>query len=93
MPEPMLDPERLVTLAHEATGLSDFGPDHSGRDTWREGLDRYVRALRDEARLHELGEQIAAGEIVDYLVDPPRARRVAQAAPGDRARSTSCRRS
>jgi hypothetical protein len=57
-----LDAERLVALAHEATGLDDFGA-----DTWRDGLERLVRSLRDEASLHELGEQIATGELVDYL--------------------------
>jgi len=62
MPELALDSQRLVDLALEATGLADFGA-----DTWREGLDRLVAALRDEAHLHELGEQLAAGEIVDYL--------------------------
>ena len=62
MPETALDVERLVTGAHDATGLEDFGA--AG---WRDGLERFVDALRNEARLHDLGEQIAAGEIVDYL--------------------------
>jgi hypothetical protein len=42
--------------------LEDFGD-----PTWRDGLDRYVDALNREAHLHELGEQIVAGEIVEYL--------------------------
>ena len=62
MSEIALDAERLVATAHDATGLDDFGA-----ATWREGLERLVDALRNEARLHELGEQIAAGELVDYL--------------------------
>jgi hypothetical protein len=62
MPETALDVERLVAGAHDATGLDDFGA-----ASWRDGLERLVDALRNEARLHELGEQIAAGEILDYL--------------------------
>jgi hypothetical protein len=58
----MFDVDRLVTTARNATGLDDFG-----EDTWQEGLERLVAALRAEARLHELGEQIAAGELVEYL--------------------------
>jgi hypothetical protein len=62
MPETALDVDRLVAGAHDATGLDDFGS-----DSWRDGLDRLVDSLRNEARLHELGEQITAGEIADYL--------------------------
>jgi hypothetical protein len=62
MPETALDVDRLVTSAHDATGLDDFGA-----TTWRDGLERFVDSLQNEARLHELGEQITAGEIVDYL--------------------------
>jgi hypothetical protein len=58
----MLDANRLVATAQDATGLDDFGG-----TAWREGLDQLVDALQTEAHLHELGEQIAAGELVDYL--------------------------
>ncbi|MDQ1481403.1 MAG: hypothetical protein QOI44_2264, partial [Actinomycetota bacterium] len=62
MPETALDVDRLVDGAHDATGLDDFGA-----ASWRDGLERLVDSLRNEARLHELGEQIATGEIADYL--------------------------
>ncbi len=62
MPESALDVDRLVAGAHDATGLDDFGA-----TTWHDGLEHLVDALRNDARLHELGEQIAAGEIGDYL--------------------------
>jgi Sulfotransferase family len=62
VPEPALAADRLVQLACDATGLEDFGG-----AAWREGLERLVDSLVTEARLHELGEQIAAGELVDYL--------------------------
>src|SRR5438876_5381832 len=54
--------ERLVEAARAATGLDDFG-----EPAWQTGLDRYVDSLNNDARLHELGEQVVAGEIVDYL--------------------------
>jgi hypothetical protein len=62
MPENVLDVDRLVAGAHDATGLDDFAG-----DSWRDGLERLTDALRNEGRLHELGEQISAGEISDYL--------------------------
>ena len=62
MPDVALDPDRLVEVALAATGLDDFG-----EPMWQPGLERYAAALRNEAHLHELGEQIAAGEITDYL--------------------------
>ncbi len=62
MTEITLDADRLVSVACETTGLDDLG-----EPSWREGLERLVAALRDEAKLHELGEQIAAGELVEYL--------------------------
>jgi hypothetical protein len=62
MSDTALDVDRLVATAHDATGLDDYGA-----TSWREGLERLVDALRSEARLHDLGEQIAAGELVDYL--------------------------
>ena len=62
MAETALDVDRLVASAHAATGLDDFGA-----DTWREGLERLADSLENEARLSELGEQIAAGELGDYL--------------------------
>jgi hypothetical protein len=62
MTELVLDAERLVEQAREATGLDDFG-----EDGWREGLGRVIEALREEGRLSELGVMIAAGEILTYL--------------------------
>jgi hypothetical protein len=62
MPVFALDVDRLVTTAVDATGLEDFG-----EPSWRPGLERFVDALGREGRLHELGEQIVSGEIVEYL--------------------------
>jgi hypothetical protein len=60
----VLRAERLVARAVAAAGTDDFG-----EPTWREGLDRLVASLAEDAGLHELGVEIVAGEIVDYLVN------------------------
>lgn len=57
-----LDRDRLVEEA-----LAKAGADDLGADTWQEGLDRLLASLHDEARLHELGVEVAAGAVVDYL--------------------------
>ena len=62
MSDTMLDADLLAGRAVEVTGFDDFG-----EPTWRPGLEHFVDSLRAEARLSELGEQIAAGEIVEYL--------------------------
>jgi hypothetical protein len=58
----VLDSELLVAQARETTGLRDFG-----EDGWQEGLERLLASLRAEARLNELGEQIAAGDVLLHL--------------------------
>jgi hypothetical protein len=62
-----LDSDAVVDAAVAATGLSDFGGDELGGDAWRQGLDVLVAALRDEARLNELGVAVVAGELEGYL--------------------------
>ncbi len=52
----------LVDEAMQTTGFDDFG-----EATWRDGLERLVAALRDEARLNPLGTDIAAGELRSLL--------------------------
>jgi Sulfotransferase family len=64
MTDPGLDADQLVERATEATGLDDFG-----EPTWREGLEHLIPALREEARLNELGEQIAIGGLVELLTN------------------------
>ena len=62
MSETALDADRLAAEAMQATGLDDFG-----EATWRDGLERLVVALREEARLNPLGVDIAAGELRTLL--------------------------
>jgi hypothetical protein len=59
-----LDAKRLVDQAREGTGLEDLG-----EGTWQEGLERLVEALDGEARLNEVGVQVASGDILGYLVN------------------------
>ena len=59
-----LDPDRLV---HEA--IDRAGTDDLGDDTWQEGLEILCSALDEEAQLHELGVEIAASGVVEYLVN------------------------
>jgi hypothetical protein len=52
----------LCDEARAQTGLADFG-----EDSYTEGLDMLLRALRDEARLNERGEAFLHQRIVGYL--------------------------
>jgi soluble cytochrome b562 len=58
----LLDAEALVAAARDATGLDDLG-----EGDWREGLDRLVTALCDEAALSDRGVMAAAGDLVGHL--------------------------
>lgn len=58
------DRDRLVD---EATALA--GSDDLGDDTWQEGLDVLLDSYANEARLHELGVEIAASGVVEYLAN------------------------
>jgi hypothetical protein len=54
--------DRLVDEAIALVGEDDFG-----EPTWQEGLDIFLEALPREARLHELGVEIALGDVANYL--------------------------
>jgi hypothetical protein len=62
MSDTPLHVDTLVDEAMRTTGFDDFG-----EATWRDGLERLVASLRDEARLNPLGTEIAAGELRDLL--------------------------
>jgi hypothetical protein len=55
-------PAELLATAQERTGLSDFGD-----DSFREGLERLVRALQTEATLNAIGEIVLPELIVKHL--------------------------
>ncbi|HKH50560.1 MAG TPA: sulfotransferase [Mycobacterium sp.] len=56
-------PDRLVEQACEQVGSEDFGDD----DTWRDGLARLCEGLASEARLNDLGVEIAILDIIRPL--------------------------
>lgn len=56
--------EELLAQASEQTGLSDFGD-----PSFREGLDRYVVALEEEAQLNELGTAALPASLTSALVN------------------------
>ena len=56
--------DRLVAAAVERAGADDFG-----EPTWQEGLDVLLGDLRSDARLHELGVEVAAADIVNNLAN------------------------
>lgn len=62
MDDDLLSTDRIVDAAVEAAGSDDFGA-----DDWRDGFERLAGALREEARLNELGEQIVAHELTTHL--------------------------
>ena len=54
-------------LMAEAVAIA--GSDDLGEDTWLEGLDVLLDGFANEAQLHELGVEIAAGGVVEYLAN------------------------
>jgi hypothetical protein len=59
-----LDRSRLVDEAVAVTAEDDFG-----EQSWQEGLDILLDSMRHEARLSELGVEIAAGDVTGYLAN------------------------
>ncbi len=57
-----LDPDELIALARETTGLSDFGPPE-----WEEAYRVLLGALERESKLHLLGRLITRGEVLRIL--------------------------
>ncbi|HEY1989985.1 MAG TPA: sulfotransferase [Acidimicrobiales bacterium] len=56
------DRDRLVAEAVATTGEEDFGG-----TAWQEGLDILLDSLQQEARLNDLGVEIAGADIANYL--------------------------
>lgn len=54
--------DRLVEEAIALTGADDFG-----EPTWQEGLDRLLDGFQSEARLHEVGVEVAATDLLSHL--------------------------
>jgi hypothetical protein len=58
----MADHDDLIDEARDQTGLDDFGD-----DSFREGLERLVRSLREEARLNAMGQDALRQRIIGLL--------------------------
>lgn len=58
-----LVPDRLIEQAYDLAGSDDFG----GDDSWRDGLERLTHDLVKEARLSDLGVEIAAADVLMAL--------------------------
>lgn len=59
-----LDGDELLGTAAAIAGTDDMGG-----DTWRDGFDRLLTALRDEARLHAVGAELVRTELLRTLVN------------------------
>lgn len=82
MPRPELDADRLLESLRAQTGLDDFG------DPWfRSPLEKLVTALRDEARLNNLGHFAAVGQLRKVLRDRLHAQAIFAEHPGIARRS------
>ena len=68
---PLMEPDRLdrSALVEEATART--GEDDFGEPTWEEGLDILLDSLREEARLNDLGVEVAATERGGLPGQPP----------------------
>jgi hypothetical protein len=64
MGDERLDRDRLVAEAVDRAGADDFG-----EPTWQEGLDILLDDLRSEGRLHELGVEVVATDVVNNLAN------------------------
>jgi Sulfotransferase family len=59
---PKLNADKLIYKAQRRTGLDDFGD-----EAFREGLDKLVEALNEEAELSQVGRIAAHYNLLDYL--------------------------
>ena len=61
------DQEVLIAQAQDWAGSDDFGADFDEKETWREGLGLLCDGFVAEARLNEIGVEIAALDVVRAL--------------------------
>lgn len=62
-------PDRLIEQACETAGSDDFGDDLIGDGSWREGLALLCDGFATEARLNDLGVEIAVADLVRPMVN------------------------
>ncbi|MCU1602967.1 MAG: hypothetical protein JWO22_3676 [Frankiales bacterium] len=59
--------ERLELDRNVANAIDTTGFDDLGGDTWREGAERVVADLQGPAQLHDIGVEVAIGDLQAYL--------------------------
>jgi hypothetical protein len=57
-------PDQLIERARELAGSADFGATFDPNETWRDGLGRLCEGFVGEARLNDLGVELAAMDLV-----------------------------
>ena len=62
------DPDALLREASERTGLHDFG-----HESFREPMQRLLRSIDEEGRLHEVGRMTQRERVIGILVNRLRA--------------------
>jgi hypothetical protein len=65
--EDRFDPSTLIQQACEWAGSDDIGTEFDEKETWREGLGLLCEGFVAEARLNDLGVEIAALDVVRAL--------------------------
>jgi len=68
LPYPDLQSETVIAQAHRAVRTDDFGPEQE----WRPGLERFLRACRDDAGLNVIGRTISHGQALKVLIERAR---------------------
>ena len=61
------NPDTVVGQACEWAGSDDFGKDFDPDETWRDGLGRLCEGFVGEARLNDIGVEIATLDVVRAL--------------------------
>ncbi|MDH3708014.1 MAG: sulfotransferase, partial [Acidimicrobiia bacterium] len=56
--------DQIIEMACTDAGLDDFGD-----DAWSDALDVLLASLRDEARLHEMGDAVATAQVAGSLAN------------------------
>jgi hypothetical protein len=65
LPDPDLQSDTLLAQARRQLRDADFGPEAE----WRPGLERFLAACRDEARLNSIGRMLSHGQALKILME------------------------
>ncbi len=68
LPWPDLEPATVLTQARRAVTGADFGPDEG----WRPGLEQFLAACRNDAKLNAVGRMMSHGQALKILTERAR---------------------